>query len=371
MKHIMISAGEVSGDLHAANLIKSLKEKRADIEVSGTGGVRLEEAGCKLIYNLVDIAEIGFSEIVKHYSIYKKVFNEFVAQAKLQKPDLVILVDFPGFNMRLAREMKKLSIPVVYYISPQVWAWGKGRIEKIKKLVTKMIVFFKFEEDLYKKHGVNAEFVGHPFLDIVKPGGTLQKNPDQTTVALLPGSRKTEIRRHLPTMLKAAALIKKRISNANFLIAKAPELGIDVYQPYLDQNNPDYQVIDNATYDCVNVSDLVIVSSGSATLETAILEKPMVVIYKLSWLSYFLLKKLVSIKNFAMVNVVAGKTIVPELLQNQASPEAIAKEALNIISSDEKQNQIKISLQELKNSLGEKGASVRAAEIISGLIDQL
>ncbi len=374
MKKIFIVAGEVSSDLHAANLVKSLKEIYPDIKFFGLGGEKMRQAGVKLIYNLVDLAVVGFFEVLKNLRKFKKIFNIAVEYIDKEKPDLVILVDYPGFNLRMAKEIKKKNIPIIYFICPQVWAWGKSRINLIKKLVDKMIVIFKFEQELYKDYGIEAEFVGHPLLDIVKltmPASEFKNllhiSEQDKIITLMPGSRESEVTRHLPIMLLAARKIFQELPDKKiqFLMAQAPGLKNELFQTIKNEVSLPITVVKDKSYDCLNISDLVLVCSGTATLETAIMQKPMVVIYKVSPLTALLLKPMLKIPDIGLVNVVAGKRIVPECVQNKAKPEIIAQEAISILNSSQKITEIKNNLISVKQNLGSPGVSRRTAQIIS------
>jgi len=373
MKKIFICAGEVSSDLHASNLVKALKEISPDIKFFGLGGEKMKNAGVDLIYNLVNLAVVGFFEVLKNLSKFKEIFNQTLKRLDQEKPDLVILVDYPGFNLRLAKEVKKRNIPLIYFISPQVWAWGEKRIHLIKEVVNKMIVLFKFEEDLYQKYGIETEFVGHPLLDMVKPTlsemefkNLLQISEKDRVIALLPGSRISEVTKHLPIMLKAAKIIfeKSRDKKIQFLVAQAPTLKNELFQIVKKETSIPITIVKDKTYDCLNISKLALVCSGTATLETAIMERPMVVIYKISAISALLLKPMLKIPDIGLVNVAAGKRIVPECVQNKAKPRLIAQEALSILTSPQKITEIKQNLISVKQKLGSPDVSKRAAQII-------
>ncbi|MBU4342978.1 MAG: lipid-A-disaccharide synthase [Candidatus Omnitrophica bacterium] len=377
MKHkkLMIIAGEASGDLHAAHLVKSIKQVNPHIEIFGVGGKNMKEQGVDIVYDIVELAVVGFVEVLKHIRTFKKLMDRLVSLLDTRKPDAVILVDYPGFNLRLAKRVKEKNIPVIYYISPQIWAWGKERIEEIKKCVDKMIVIFGFEEDLYKKAGVKTSFVGHPFLDIVKSHWkkeeiikNLHLKHNSKKIALLPGSREKEVQRHLPAMLKACEKIKVKIPNAEFILLRRRELDKSIYNNIISKSKIKPHSIENKPYEVMEISDLVIVSSGSATLETAIMERPMVIIYKTSTITWFLAKNLIKIPDIGLVNVVAGERIVPELIQFEVNPVNIASEALAILNSREKQKTIKSSLRKVREKLGSCGAADRAAHLIDRLL---
>lgn len=378
MKKIFISAGETSGDLHAARLVEELK-MRQTIEFFGLGGKNLESAGVKLLFNITDLSVVGFLEVLRNLSKFKRIFNSALKEIKNIKPDCCILVDYPGFNLRLAREIKKLNIPVVYYISPQVWAWGKGRIKAIKRDVDKMIVLFDFEKELYKSFGVDAESVGHPLLDLVDidmgPDFYLRKlqvDKSKKIIALLPGSRKKEVSILLPIMLDAARIINKKSKQINqFIFIQADNIANDAAVDCLLKSYKDLEITtvkEAERYNALFASDFAIVASGTATLETMLLSTPMVIIYKLNLLSWLLARLFIRIPYIGLVNVVAGEKIVPELIQFNATAGRIAKASLDIILNKEKYKDTVLKLDAVKKKLGEPGASARAAEIISRLI---
>jgi len=374
---ILVVAGEASGDLHAGHLIQHLKTLSPELSFFGLGGPCMKKAGVELICDLTELAVVGFVEILKNYSRFKAIFEETLRQVDKERPAAAILVDYPGFNLRLCRELKDRGLKTIYFISPQVWAWGRRRISFIRSHVDLMLVLFKFEETLYRDGAFNVKFVGHPLLDIVKPTLTgdqmlekvgLQNNA--RTVALLPGSRQREVTTLLPIFLEAAGKLHRRDPKTQFLICRAPTLPRQLFKEILDEANVDfpYKILNDQTYDGINASDLALVASGTATLETAILNKPMVIIYKVSFLTWLLAKALIKIPHIGLVNVVAGQKIVPELTQYDATPEKIAKTALELLEDKQRREKIQAELYALKNSLGIPGASQRAAQEIAGLL---
>lgn len=372
-KKILIIAGEPSGDLHAGNLISNLKKSLPDVYVFGIGGKNLKNAGVDIITDLTDFACVGFFEVLKNYKKFKKAFDNIILKAKELKPEAAILVDYPGFNLRLAKELKKLNIKIIYFISPQVWAWGAKRIKFIKSHVDLMLVLFKFEKILYNEKTFNVKFVGHPLLDIVKPETernilikNIGFNESCPIISLLPGSREQEVSSLLPTMLAAAAKIHKRIPNVQFIICCSSSVKRELYKKIIDKTKIDftYKTLNDMTYSGVNASELAVVASGTATLETAILNKPMVIVYKVNLLTWLLAKMFVKIPNIGLVNIIAGEKIVPELVQFDVTPEKIANAALSIMGNVIVKQKIQTELFALKNTLGIPGACRRASEEI-------
>jgi lipid-A-disaccharide synthase len=375
-KTIMIIAGEASGDLHGSSLAASLKTMDPGLRLIGMGGEKMIKAGVESYQNIEDLSVIGLGEVLSNLGKFTAVFRCLVGKLDSERPDCVVLIDYPEFNLRFAEEAKKRNIPVIYYISPQIWAWRKGRVRIVKRAVGKMIVIFAFEKEFYEKEGVAAEFVGHPLLDVVRPRSSKEEflreqglAGGKKTVALLPGSRRIEVIRNLPVMLEASAIIKKKFGDGiQFVIAKPKEIEGAIYEGALKDCAVKPKVIEDRPYDCVNSADLVLVASGTATLETAILERPMLIIYKVSLLTWLVGKMLVKIPDIGLVNIVAGVRIVPEFIQFDATAEKIADEAIGLISSPEKINEIKINLRAVKEKLGGAGASRRAAQSILKLL---
>jgi len=368
MKKVLIIAGEVSGDMHGANLVTALKKKTNDIEFFGLGGKKMEDAGVRLYYNLVDIAVLGLFEVLKKYRTFRKIFDDIVKKLDEEKFDCVILIDYPGFNLRFAKYVKKKGIPLLYYISPQVWAWGKGRIRAIKTLINKIVVLFKFEEELYSAKGLNAEFVGHPLLDLVKPAITKEESygafglkKNKKTVVFFPGSREFEVRALLPIMIKAAELIKRDYPAVQFLMVRLPSLKKDIFDNILKGAEPEIKLIEGRSYDAIEASDLMIIKSGTGTLEATILARPMIIAYKASFLTYIFTRLVIRLPYIGLVNVIAGKKVVPEFLQYNARAGLIAKEAISILSDSSKADEMKKQLRGIKKRLGEPGANERAA----------
>lgn len=372
----MIICGEASGDLHAGNLAKEILKINPRIKIFGVAGPSLRQVGTQIIYDIKDLSVIGIFDVLRKLPKFFRLKKLILKKIKAQRFDLIILVDFSGFNLRLAKELDR-KIPIIYYISPQVWASRSGRIKTIKKYITKLIVLFKFEEEFYKKYSIDVNFVGHPLLDIVRP--SIKRNEflnlyglydSKTTIALLPGSRKQEIKDILPIMLKACYLIHKNKQDTQFIVVKSTQVEWDVYQGITHNFKIDLKIIEGKTYDCLESADFCLVASGTATLETAIMGKPFVIIYKMGILNYLLYRPQVKIPYIGMVNIVAGKKIVPEFIQFQANPKKISEYIIKILNNPAQLAQIKNDLTQVKSLLGENGASRRAAGIISDFLNK-
>lgn len=371
-KKFLIIAGENSGDIHGANLVRAIKAIEPECEFFGMGGRQLERAGTRLMANIVEkLAIIGFVEVLKNIKKLKALLNQVHTSLKEESPDAVILIDYPGFNIRVARMAKDLGIPVIYYISPQVWAWRKKRIFEIAKIVDKMLVIFSFEEDLYKNVGVDVEYVGHPLLDVMIL--TMDKktvcdrfniDPEKRIIGLLPGSRKKEIVALLPSMLEAAELIHDRMPDTQFVIPRATTVSRSLVDRLVAQADVDVTVVDAFRYNIRNAFDFAIVASGTATLETAFLLCPMVIIYKVSFFTWLIAKSVVNVPYIGLVNVVGGDMVVPELLQNEATAQNISRKTIEILSDPKQIERIKYDLKKIKDKAGGAGASKRAASAI-------
>jgi lipid-A-disaccharide synthase len=375
-KSILMIAGEASGDLLGSGLVHFLKKKLPECRLYGIGGDQMIREGLEILYHVRDMSFLGFFEVIKHLPFIHRVFNGINTLIKERRPDLVLLIDYPGFNLRIAKRAKKSGVPVIYYISPQVWAWGKKRIKKIARIVDKMLVLFPFEVDLYRREGIDVEFVGHPLKDIVTvktPRNAFLKkvklSADKPTVGLLPGSRKQEVFRLLPEMICASRHLKEKNPDIQFLLGKSPTLTDTIYDPLL-LSESSIRSIRNSTYEIMTYSDLVLVASGTATLETAICETPMIIVYKMSALSFLIGKMLVKVKQIGLANIVAGKKIVPELLQKQAEGKNIAQTAWQLLNDPDLRNRIRKELSLVSRRLGKSGASERAAEAVIAFLNR-
>jgi len=370
-RHIMIIAGELSGDIHGADLVRELRYRDPNLAFSGLGGPNMAAQGVSLYEDMTQLAVIGFVEIFRHFFQIKKLFNLVLTQCHKQRPDAVILIDYPGFNLRLAKALRRRGIKVLYYIAPKAWAWKERRVEMIKKYVDRLLIIFAFEKSFYAKHGYAADFVGNPLLDHIRVTSSRHDfllanglNPNAPTIGLIPGSRKNEIRTLLPIMLAAAKIIRNRIPRAQFLISQAPHLNESLLAQFRQDPSIPSAVIKDDFHNCIHACDICLTTSGTATLETAILKKPMVIIYKTAWLTALLARLLLKIRWVGLPNIIAGKTIVPECIQNDATPEKITRTLLAVYSDPFKMETTINALNDVTSALGEPGAAGRAADII-------
>ena len=374
-QRILIVAGEASGDLLASHLVKAMRAENSALSVSAMGGDGLREAGAEIIVDISRHAVMGITEVIGHLGTIYGVFRKLTLTLKRDRPDLLILVDYPDFNLRLARVAKKYRIPVMYYVSPQIWAWRTGRIKQIAASVSTMVVVFPFELSLYREAGVDAHFVGHPLLDIVKVSRSREENskrlgiaPGRTAIGLLPGSRLSEVKRILPPMLDAARRLGVERTDLQFIIPVAPGLHKAEMEQMIRGAAVSATLVENSIYDVIDSSYLVIVASGTASLETALLARPMVIVYRMSPLSYGIARLLVKVPYIGMANIIAGKKVVPELIQDEASGERIAAEAARLLSDTQYYRTVHAELELIKKKLGEPGASARAARIALGML---
>ncbi len=379
---IMIVTGEASGDLHGANLVRALRTKIPELQFYGMGGAELESLGVEILYDAAKVSVVGVIEVVSHLKdiwLAQRVLRQRLLQ---DPPDLLILIDLPDFNLMLAKKAKKFGIPVFYYISPQLWAWRSGRVKTIKNRVDKIGVILPFEEEFYSKRGVVAQYVGHPLLDTVGTSATKDEfcklheiSPGTRCIGLFPGSRKREVSSLLPIFLSAAEIMQKNSpEKIVFFIPRASTIGNQEFAAaglgrYKEQL--DIRIVEQDRYNMMAACDAVVTASGTVTLELAILEVPMIVVYKLSPLTYQLGKRLVKIDFFSLVNLIAGYSAVPELLQNEVTAEKIAHELTAISTLPVEKQKMKEALKEVREKLGESGASEKAATAALQLIGPL
>lgn len=370
---LFISCGEPSGDFYGAELLRELRTLRPGITAFGLGGDRLLEQGADLIAHTRDLAVVGITEVLRHLRRLRSIYGRAVAELRRRPPDAAVLVDYPDINLRFARELKALGVPVVYYVSPQVWAWKKGRIHAIRATVSRMLVIFPFEEDLYRRAGVSVTFVGHPLVDAVRPapdrGAFLAEqglDPSRPVVALLPGSRRAEIAHNLPPLAGAARALLERRGDLQFLLARAPGLPDALFAPALAGRH--VRLVEGQPHAVVASAAVALVASGTATVETALLGTPMVVVYRLSPLTYLIGRPFVNVPHYAMPNLVAGRRIVPEIIQREFTPERVAAEALSLLEDERRAEAMRRDLGEVRLRLGAPGASRRAAAAVAEIL---
>ncbi|HMA61503.1 MAG TPA: lipid-A-disaccharide synthase [bacterium] len=362
---IFISAGELSGDIHGSNLVEALLKIDNALQINAIGGDNMEKAGASLLHHINETSVMGITEVIKILPRIYRIWRSTKSFIKKTRPDLIITIDYPGFNLRLAKFAAKQNIPVIYYISPKIWAWHESRIKKIRKYVDEMLCILPFEEKWYEKRGVTTTFVGNPLIDRYEPVRTAQTvnkpitNPE---IGLLPGSRAQEINSLLPEMIASIKNLKNRYPNIGATVAMAPGFDFTDFQqkysyPWLNWEEGNNELI-------MKNSDLLIVASGTAVLEATILNTPSIVIYKVAPFTYWFGRLFVNIDHISLPNIIAGKEVLPELIQNEVQADKISKKALDILNNPDRNVALRQQLAEITQSLGKKGVAERAARII-------
>jgi lipid-A-disaccharide synthase len=366
---IMMSCGEPSGDLYAGALAVEIRKRVPNAAIFGLGGQRLMAGGGELLADYRGLSVTGLVEALRVIPRSFSVLGQLVDAARREKPDALVVIDFPDFNFRLASAIKRLNIPIIYYISPQLWAWRPRRMEVMKRIADRVLVIFPFEESLYRDAGVPVEFVGHPLIDLARPqeprdafAREIGLDRSRPIVALLPGSRPNEVQRLLPVMSEAAGAIAIAVPGAQFVIARAPVLDDRLFTSVSWPVQP-VEVLAR-TDDVLSVADVAVTASGTATVQTALHGVPMVVIYRLSALTYRLGRRLVKVDNFAMVNLIAGRRVVPELIQDDCRPSNVSAEVVSLLTDAGRRREMQAALEEVRGRLGGPGASGRAAEAV-------
>ena len=374
-KRVLIVAGEASADLHGSHLVAALKRLDPRLTFCGIGGPRLQEAGVRILFSSSDMAVVGLTEVVSRLATLTRAYLTLRTLLRKDRPALIILMDYPDFNLRLARAAKRFRVPVLYYISPQVWAWRKGRVETIRHCVDRMAVILPFEKEFYRQRGVQVEHVGHPLMEEIpadldrnKARMDLGLHQASPVLALLPGSRKEEVLNLLPVMLQAAEKIRSKHPSLECLLPRASTVPSKLLDGLLRESTLNVRVVQGDVYRVLKASDLALVASGTATLEAAILETPMVIVYRVSPLSYWIGRMVISVPFIGLVNLVAGEQVVPELIQADVTPERLAQEAMDILEHDERRGHMARKLRALRDALGRGSASERTARIALELI---
>ena len=371
----MIIAGEASGDLHAAKLVREVNQKANNIKFYGIAGKHMVEAGVESLVDSADLAVVGLIEVLAHWNTISGALKKMQHLLRTDPPDLLVLTDYPDFNLRLAKTAKECGIKVLYYISPQVWAWRQKRVFKIREIVDMMAVVFPFEESFYREYNVPVRFVGHPLVDEVHASAdqaTLRNefflDDDKPVVGLFPGSRHSEIKRLLPIIVESAKQILAKKPDTQFIIPVASTLKEEDILPYFEETGFDMRIIHHRSHDVMQVCDAIITVSGTVTLEIALMQKPMVVINKISALSYFFVSRMLKIKHIALCNIVANKRIVPELIQKNATEDKISETLCKLIDNKELQKSIIYELGTIKDKLSDDELKT---DLSSLLIDML
>ncbi len=371
---ILISAGEASGDMYAARLATALRE-RADVQLFGMGGARMREAGVEIIADCSEVSLVGIVEIAKKYPALKKVWNRLMGEARQRQPRFAILTDFPGFHLRLARALKRQGVRNIYFVCPQFWAWRPWRANLVRRRFDRGLCIFPFEEKWYRDRGVKADFIGHPLVGNVAATRTraefaaaCELDPNKPIIALLPGSRSGEIAHHMPTMMLACRRIQME-RDVQFVLALAPGVKRSQVAQYL---LPEVvvEVVKDASYDALGAADISIVSSGTATVEAALMDAPMIVVYRLAALTAAIAKLLVRTPMFAMVNLIAGRKVVPELVQKDFTSARLAEEAIRLLDDPQARAEMRRGLAEVREKLGPPGAVERAADLIAEMLKE-
>ena len=367
---VMISCGEPSGDMYAGALAREILRLDPSTQVTGFGSEQLRRAGATLTADFEGLSVTGLLEVARVLPRTYGVYRRLIAEAEANRPDVFVAIDFPDFNFRLANRMRKLGIPVVYYISPQLWAWRPGRLETMRRLVDQVLVIFPFEEEIYRRAGIPVEWVGHPLFDVaprLPPRDEFLArhglDPSRPVVALLPGSRANEVRAILPGLVRASAIVHRQVPQAQFVLARAPHVPDALFAP-LAAKQPPITALDGAADAVLAAANVALVASGTVTVQAAMHECPMVVVYRLSPITYRLGRPFVQVDTFAMANLVAGRQIVPELMQDAFTPEAVAAQAVTLLTDDGAAARMRRDLAAVKAKLGEPGASRRAAAAV-------
>lgn len=376
MVKILISAGEASGDIHAAAITAAIKSINSEAQVFGMGGDALRAAGGEVLFDIKDHGVMGFVEVIRKLPDLFKLRSDFGKIMDERKPDCLVIVDYPGFNMKLAKLAHDKGIPVVSYIAPSAWAWNKGRAKNVAKLVDKVACIFPFEYDVYKEAGAPVEFVGHPLLDIVKPAMTREeaaawagKEPGKRLVLLMPGSRLMEIDKMLPTLLVGAKLLQKQMPEVQFAMPRAGTIPLELLQSKIKESGLEVKITEGHNYDLFSVADLALATSGTVTLEAALCGLPSVIVYRTSALNAFIARLVINIPNIGLPNIVAGRQILPELLQEDFTPAKLAATAAELLAP-ERRPQLDADLAYMKQRLGEPGAVERVAQLILRIAEE-
>jgi lipid-A-disaccharide synthase len=376
MNSILIVAGENSGEKYGADVVREFKQKQPSFSFFGIGGKRMQAEGVELVFPVEELSAIGIFEVISRLPHIKKIFSRLEKEIEARKPFAAVLIDSPDFNLRLARKLKQAGIPVLYYISPTVWAWRSGRLKTIKEVVSRMCLIFPFELGIYQEHNIPASFVGHPLKEKVKTRMSRDDffrkyplPPETKSIALLPGSRKTEVKNNLPVLLKAAGRMTREFPVRFFLI-QAESLNREYLSRFLSVQEGDIQILDTDSYEAIAYSDLALCACGTANLEAALLGTPVIAFYRVSPLTYYPFRRLLRIQDYSIVNILAGKRIIPEFIQRRFSPKRLAEEAKTLLFSEERRAEMKADFRRIGQILGQEKASENVARELEKVIFQ-
>ncbi|MCU1384340.1 MAG: lpxB [Acidobacteria bacterium] len=374
---LLLSCGEASGDLYAGALTRELLALDPTVRVAGLGGPQFAAAGGRLIDDYREISVTGLTEWIPKLPRLLAARRRLVAAAQAEPPDALVLIDFSGFNFRQAPAIKRLGVPVIYYISPQIWASRPGRLATMRAIADRVLVIFPFEASIYEQGGVPVEFVGHPLIDLAKPAAARDRflaglglTPTAPTIAILPGSRPNELSRILPDLAAAARLIRAAVPGAQFVVARAPHLDQALFEPVRGDGDIPFTLVEGDTDTVLASADVALTASGTATVQAALHDTPMVIVYRMAPMSYRLAKRVVRLDTIGMVNLIAGEKIVPELVQDAFTPQAVAREAISMLTDADRAGRIRAGLATVRRRLGGPGASRRAAEAILRLVQE-
>lgn len=374
---IMIVSGEASGEMYGARLVAEMSKVNPALTFTGMGGQKMKEAGVRILVDSAEMSVVGLFEVIAHFGVIKRAYTTLANALRENPPDLLILIDYPDFNLLLARVAKKAGVTVLYYISPQVWAWRSGRVHRIARLVDHMAVVFPFEVACYEKTSLPVTFVGHPLVDMVKQSLSHEDacrscglDPQRTVIGLFPGSRRGEVKRLLPLILESASLLRDRFPDLQFVIPVAPGLDARLLKPHVEANGLPVTFVEGRVHDVIQACDAILTVSGTVTMEIALLEVPMVIIYKVSPLTYQVGRHFIKVDHIGICNIVSGERVVPEITQYDIEPERVADELARMLTDREYSGTIRHKLRRVRSLLGESGASERVARLALGLIDR-
>lgn len=373
---MLIVTGEASGDLHGANLIRAARELEPTLHFFGVGGSRMAAAGCEILVRGEEIAVMGLVEIVGHFPVIRRAFNRVKALLQgPQRPDALVLIDFPEFNLRLAKVAKRAGVPVLYYVSPQVWAWRRGRVKKIAAVVDRLAAIFPFEPELYRGLDIQVEYVGHPLLDefhiSTDRGAYLEAlgiDPARPVVGIFPGSRRNELRYNFEVMLEAAALVRQHLPDTLFLLPVAPSFSRQDLEELLAGRDLPITLVEGSIYDAANACNAVLAVSGTVTLQVALVGTPLAIVYRMAPLTYAIGRRLVKVPHIGLANIVAGEGVAREFIQEQATPASLAEEVVRMLTDQDYARQVRLGLSKVRTRLGEPGCSERVAGMLLSLL---